>query len=279
MTEATSSHWVHDLDPFIYQFSNGFGLRWYGLSYAVGLLAVSLLFSLYRIKGRSPLNENQERSFFTYIILGVIVGGRLGYALFYAPEMLTQEPLSILKIWEPGMSSHGGFIGVILAILYFRWRNSKVAMMQTADCMATIPALGFGLGRLANFINGELWGKISYVKWAVIFPNAFPPGVPRHPSQLYEACLEGFLLFAYMQWRFWKTEARMKPGQLSGEFLLGYACLRIIGELFREPDASLIWGIQRGVFFSIFLGLGGLICIASAQLRKPLPKPYANGAA
>jgi phosphatidylglycerol:prolipoprotein diacylglycerol transferase len=164
------------------------------------------------------------------------------------------------------MASHGGFIGV-LAACWWVAKKLKISFLQLGDLLCPLVPPGILLGRIANFINGELWGKVSHVSWAVIFPQSAMLGTPleqiapRHPSQLYEAGLEGGLLLAYSQWRLWKTDALNHPGRLSGEFLLIYAVVRIFGEQFREPDASLIMGLSRGSFYSIFLLIAGAFLI------------------
>ena len=156
------------------------------------------------------------------------------------------------------MASHGGFLGVVVALAWFA-RKHRVSFLHLGDLVTTTAPLGLLLGRLANFANGELWGKVSAVRWAMIFDQSGGGRYPRHPSQLYEAALEGVLLLTYLQLRFWKSEtARRTPGWLAGEFLLGYAAARLISEVYREPDAALILGMSRGSFYSIFLIAGGL---------------------
>jgi phosphatidylglycerol:prolipoprotein diacylglycerol transferase len=209
----------------------------------------------------------------TYIVIGVLVGGRLGYFLLYQGEWLGRDPLALFRVWEGGMASHGGFIGVLLAMWWWA-RKRGLPLLHVADVVVTTAPLGLLFGRIANFINGELWGRVSYFKYAVIFPQSAPPNTPvaliepRHASQLYEAALEGAVLFALMQWRFWKTDAvRVQPGRISGEFLIAYAILRMIGEHFREPDASLLLGVSRGTFYSVFLIAAGLFLLFRA--RRP----------
>ncbi len=161
------------------------------------------------------------------------------------------------------MASHGGMIGVVIAVAWFA-RSEGIPFLHLCDLVATTAPAGLFFGRIANFINGELWGKVSYVSWAVVFPLS-EPGVPvgmiapRHPSQLYEAALEGALLLGLMQWRFWRTDAIRRPGRIAGEFLIAYACVRIAGETFREPDAALILGLSRGTFYSLFMIGFGLL--------------------
>ena len=208
------------------------------------------------------------------VVIGVMLGGRLGYFLLYSPATFLREPLAVLRVWEGGMSSHGGFAGVCLALVWLV-RKHKLAWQSTADILVTLAPPGLFLGRVANFINGELWGRVAYVPWAVIFPKSAPDGTPvteippRHPSQFYEALLEGLFLTIYTQLRFWRSPVtREKPGQLAGEFLILYAGVRAVGEVFREPDASLLFGFSRGTFYSLFLGVGGLTLFATS-CRKP----------
>ena len=205
----------------------------------------------------------------TFQILGVLLGGRIGFALLYRTEELLSDPLMIFYVWQGGMASHGGFIGVIIATFWYT-RKSHQSFWPVADLIATIVPPGLFFGRLANFVNGELWGKTTEVSWGVLFPKApdFALGIARHPSQLYAAMLEGFLVFIIVQLRFWKTNLyQRKPGQIGGEFLIIYAIARILGEFFREPDASLIMGMSRGQFYSIGLILGGIAVVYWAEKR------------
>jgi len=274
---ANGSYWVHDLSPFLVRFPENplglEGIRYYGLAYLLGFLAAWLLLRLYDRRGKFRIDADARASLMTAIIVGVIVGGRLGYMLLYDLETFLANPLSILRVDQGGMASHGGFAGVVLALVWFA-RRQNCGLLELGDVIATVTPLGLMLGRIANFINGELPGRPSQVAWAVIFPDSpevydpesgrFGPE-PRHPSQLYAAFLEGALLFAYLQWRLWKK--RPPVGQLGGEFLIGYGVVRIIGEQFREPDASLILGLTRGQFYSIFLIIAGAVLIAVARRR------------
>lgn len=276
-----STHWIHDLDPFLITFPQGWpldGIRWYGLAYATGFFIAYYLLHLYFKKGRSPLNPDQQSTFMTVAIVGVLLGGRLGYMLFYQWDRFLEDPLSLLRVWEGGMASHGGFIGVILALVWFA-KKERVNLWRIGDIAATLAVPGLLLGRLANFWNGELWGKVSDVSWAVIFPKSDPSMpehlyhliAPRHPSQLYEAALEGAFLLIYTQLRFWRSKD-LPAGQLGGEFLLLYALVRILGEHFRAPDADLIMGMSRGVFYSLFMIAVGIILIARARTQRLPPQ-------
>lgn len=277
------AYWVHDLSPFLIRFNEHFGIRYYGLAYLLGFIVAAMLLRYYYKKGHSPLNPEQQNRFMTFCIIGVLAGGRIGHMLLYDFDNFLSNPLNLFKVWEGGMASHGGFAGVILAILFFCYRTGQ-PLLKIGDIMVTLVPPGLFFGRVANFINGELWGKISTVPWAVIFPqSAETPGAsiesipPRHPSQLYEAALEGLLLWGWTQFRFWRNPS-LPPGQLSGEFLLGYAVVRIFAEVFREPDRgiSLILGLSRGQFYSIFLALGGIILLLysrhSQKKRSALSK-------
>lgn len=268
------AYFVHDFSPFLVRFSDNFGLRYYGLAYMAGFVAAAWLLHVYWKKGRSPFGLNTITDLMTYIVLGVLIGGRLGYFFLYQFHTLRENPFAIFRVWEGGMASHGGFIGVLLAIAWWA-RKRQVPFFHASDLIVSTAPIGLFFGRIANFINGELWGKIADVPWAVIFPQSAPPGTPvafiapRHPSQLYQAALEGLILLALMQWRFWKSDiVRTQPGRLSGEFLVGYAIVRMIGEIFREPDASLLFGVSRGTFYSIFLIVAGVWLIARARRLK-----------
>jgi phosphatidylglycerol---prolipoprotein diacylglyceryl transferase len=257
--------WVHDLSPFLIQFSEKFGIRYYGLAYVLGFIAAGWLLHRYARAGRSQLPAPKIADFMFAIVLGVMIGGRLGSFLLYEPHRLVEDPFSLVKIWEGGMASHGAFIGVTIAVAWFA-RKQQISFLHLGDLIASTTAIGLLLGRIANFINGELWGKPTDGTWGVIFANTGGGAVPRHPSQLYEAALEGLVLLVFMQWRFWRSDVvRTQPGRLAGEFLIVYAVLRIIGEVFREPDASLLFGLSRGTFYSIFLIMGGVALITRAR--------------
>jgi phosphatidylglycerol:prolipoprotein diacylglycerol transferase len=277
-------YWVHDLDPVIIQFTETLAVRWYGLAYVAGFLVAFGLLRLYWKKGRSPLNPQMQESMAMAMILGVVLGGRIGYFLLYDFSAFVANPLIFFKVWEGGMASHGGFIGVAVAGLICA-SKFNVSPLRLGDLVASVSAPGLLFGRIANFINGELWGKVTDVPWAVIFPQSAPTGMPvqlippRHPSQLYEALLEGLILFLYMQLRFWGVRGRQqpenrdsspsaRPGHLTGEFLVVYSLARWIGESFREPDASLVMGLSRGIFFSLFLLAAGIGLIVWTRRRQ-----------
>jgi phosphatidylglycerol:prolipoprotein diacylglycerol transferase len=271
------AYWVDTLDPFLIRIHGEFGIRWYGLAYVAGFLAAGWLLRRYSLAGRSLLPAAAIGDFMVALVIGVIVGGRVGSFLLYDYwKELPSDPLALFRVWKGGMSSHGGIVGVGLATLWFS-RSRKIPILHLWDLVSSTAPAGLFFGRVANFINGELWGKPSEVPWAVIFPRSATdtvPAVPRHPSQLYEAGLEGLLLLAYLQWRFWKTDvSRTHPGRLAGEFMIVYACVRVAGEVFREPDATLIMGLSRGTFYSLFMIAFGLVL----WLWPARPLPAAAG--
>ncbi len=254
------AYWTNNLPHFLGPHWGNIGIRYYGLAYVLGFLAGAWLLARYARAGRSQLPVEKIADLIFALVIGVMLGGRIGSFLLYHPEQLRHDPLSFFRVWEGGMASHGGMVGVVLALAWFA-RSSKIRFFHLADLITSVGSAGLFFGRIANFINGELWGRPSRVAWAVIFPASPPPLMPRHPSQLYEAALEGALLFAFMQWRFWRSDVvRRRPGRLAGEYLAVYAVVRVIGEYFREPDAdvSLILGLSRGTFYSLFLVVAGL---------------------
>ncbi len=270
---ATPSHWVHDLSPFLIQFNESFGLRYYGLSYLLGFALGGWILWVAALRGRLALKPEAVADLMTALVIGVMVGGRLGYFALYEPRTVLEDPIQLIRVWDGGMASHGGFVGVGVAIAWFV-RKHPIRFFALADAVIAVAPLGVGLGRVANFINGELWGRVTDVSWAVIFPASAIPGTPlaeipaRHPSQIYAAALEGFLIFAYLQWRFWKTAAPLRqPGRITGEFLIIYGIARVITEMFREPDASLLLGLTRGTLYSLLMVIAGTIVL---RRTKPL---------
>lgn len=275
----TNDYWVHDLSPFLIEFPTTIfgieGIRYYGVAYLLGFFAVWYFLKICEQKGKLSLNAKDRSDLMTYLILGVLIGGRLGYVLFYDFQDFIRNPFLFFRIDQGGMASHGGFIGVSLALLIF-CQNRNLNSLKLVDCISVVAPLGLALGRIANFINGELWGKISTVPWAVLFPNSpmtfssltnYYGIQPRHPSQLYAAISEGFIPLIYLQFRFWYTKASL--GQLTGEFLILYSLLRIFNEVYREPDASLIAGISRGQFYSIILLIFGISFWLYAKKKAP----------
>ena len=263
------NYWVHDWSPFLVEFPENFlgieGIRYYGLSYLFGFIAIGYFLNICNKKGKFRIGAEDRSDLITYIILGSLLGGRLGYVLLYDLKDLLANPFLFFRIDQGGMSSHGGLVGATLSGWLFS-KKKKYSFLKLADCITAIGPFCLILGRFANFINGELWGKISTVKWAILFPNSPMSystltnyfGIqPRHPSQLYAAVTEGMIPLLYVQWRFWFT--RSSGGQIFGEFLILYSIMRIFNELFREPDASLILGLSRGQFYSVFTVIAGLI--------------------
>ena len=256
-----------------------FQLKWYSLAYLAGILiGYWYLLKLVAQPG-SPMARRHADDMIFYATLGIIIGGRLAYVIFYQPEILA-NPLDIFKLWNGGMSFHGGAVGVSLGILYMA-RKEKLSWLRIHDYVACVVPFGLFFGRLANFVNGELWGKATDVPWAIVFPTG--GDVPRHPSQLYEAGLEGIVLFLILAFAFWKTKARYQPGMLVGLFLLGYGCFRFGIEYVREADAQLMefaarTGLHMGQWLCIPMILAGLYLIATARGRRLRVEPVAGGA-
>jgi phosphatidylglycerol:prolipoprotein diacylglycerol transferase len=249
-----------------------FTLRWYSLAYLAGIiLGYWHVSRMVRAPG-SPMAQRHADDLFFYCTLGIIVGGRLGYATFYAPELWT-HPAEMVKLWNGGMSFHGGLIGTVLAIAWVSW-HGKLNFLRVADYIAVSVPFGLFFGRLANFVNGELWGRVAVgVPWAMVFPGAGPN--PRHPSQLYEAALEGLVLMTVLLTLFWKTRARWRSGLLVGVFTLGYGLSRFTVEYFREPDQQLEEfaarsGLSMGQWLTVPMILLGLFFLARALVRPPL---------
>lgn len=255
-----------------------FGIRWYALAYIVGILlgwwyAKKLAAKADRSFGWTP---GLMEDFVTYATLGVILGGRLGYVLFYKPTYYLQNPGEILQVWNGGMAFHGGALGVILAIIVFA-RVKKLPVFGLGDIVCAVVPIGLGLGRLANFINGELYGRATDVAWAMVFP-ADKDQLLRHPSQLYQATMEGLILFLAL-FVLEKKGYRKYPGVISGTFLAGYGLARFIGEFFREPDSFLGYlagGLSMGQLLSLpMIAIGAFIIRQALQgtfaPAKPVP--------
>ena len=274
-------HWADlGLKTYLFHIDTRWGdfqLRWYSLAYLAGIVFAYWHVSKTLKAPGAPMAQRHADDLFFYCTLGVILGGRLGYATFYTggdtglPSLWTQ-PGELIKLWNGGMSFHGGLVGVLVAIAWITWRN-KLSFLRVCDYIAVPVPMGMLFGRLANFINGELWGREAgpNVPWAIIFPGG--GDVPRHPSQLYEALLEGALLAAVMLYLFWKTRARWRPGLLVGTFALGIALARFTVEFFRQPDEQLTEftrtsGFSMGQWLTIPLMLVGLFFIVRA-LRLP----------
>ena len=258
-----------DFNPVILQIGP-IAIRWYALAYIVGLVG-AWRYGIW-VARREPhlVTSQQIDDFLVWATLGVILGGRLGYVFFYQPTYFLANPLEILQMWNGGMSFHGGLLGVILAMILFARRRS-IAFFAMADVIATTAPIGLLLGRIANFINGELWGRETNMPWGVIFPFAGPN--PRHPSQLYEAFLEGLVLLIVLSCLVLIWRARWRVGLVSGAFLVGYALSRMAGETVRQPDSHiglLVLGSTWGQWLSVPMLLFGIYLIWRAYVRPPV---------
>jgi phosphatidylglycerol:prolipoprotein diacylglycerol transferase len=258
------------IDPVVFEITLGplsFALRWYALAYIAGIVGGWWLARpLVELPPRAASRE-QLADAVTWITLGIILGGRLGYVLFYRPGHYVSVPWEALFVWQGGMSFHGGMLGVTIALLWFCQRE-RLDPLLLADRVATVVPIGLFLGRLANFVNGELWGRVSDVPWAMVFPHGGPE--PRHPSQLYQAFLEGICLFVLLQALVRVPSVRARPGILTGAFLAGYGVARMIGEVFREPDANLGFlfaGVTMGQVLSLPMVAAGAWLILRARAR------------
>jgi phosphatidylglycerol:prolipoprotein diacylglycerol transferase len=252
-------------DPVAFQLGP-LAVRWYGLMYLLAFAFVIVL-GRYRI-GRQVwlrINARDLDDMLLLGVLGVVLGGRLGYVLFYKPLEYLYDPVRIFFVWEGGMSFHGGFLGVILAMWWFA-RRRKMHWFEITDFIAPLAPLGLGAGRIGNFINAELWGRPTDVPWAVVFPQV--DRLPRHPSQLYEFFLEGLALFALV-WLF--SRSKRPLGAVSGMFLLGYGVFRFAVEYTREPDGflGLLWlGMTMGQWLSLPMAVGGVVMLVWAYRRQ-----------
>ena len=250
-----------NIDPVIFELGP-FALRWYSLAYIIGLIGgwkymVKMTTTAPLWAGPPPAKEEDIDDLLLWVTLGVIVGGRLGYVLFYNFGYYLSNPGSALALWQGGMSFHGGCLGVVLAVILFA-RRRAINLLSLGDMVAASVPLGLLLGRLANFINGELWGRVTDAPWGVVFPTGGP--LPRHPSQLYEAALEGALLLVVLNVLVWRFNALKQPGLLTGLFLIGYGASRALIELVRQPDAHigfLSGGVTMGQILSLPMLLAG----------------------
>jgi phosphatidylglycerol:prolipoprotein diacylglycerol transferase len=297
-TPDLSHYWVDNLNPFIIQFTQSIGLRWYGLAYLLGLVWGYWMFIRWARQKRSPLGEYEVQNFIIYAGLGIFIGGRVGYCIFYGLPELLHNPLYVIDIRSgglSGMSSHGGILGLIFATWVYARRHGK-SWPVLLDLIAATGPMGIALGRIANFINGELWGRVTWVPWAVRFPHSvlvsdslsrddalklqIAQALPRHPSQLYAAFLEGFLLLAILI----PIHARhRRPGLTGGLFCILYGCGRFIDEFFREPDVgqpgshgvpALLGFMSKGQAYTLPLIAIGVIVTVWALRRPPRPELY-----
>jgi phosphatidylglycerol:prolipoprotein diacylglycerol transferase len=278
--------YIHNINPIVLELPGPLAVRWYGLAYLLGFIFCILLLRRWAKQGSFEVPPQEVSNFVVLMaFFGVFLGGRLGYVLFYAFDSFIQDPLYVFRIWEGGMASHGGFIGVVLYLLWYA-RKHHHSFFNLADNMACTASLGLGFGRLANFINGELWGRATDVKWAVIFPQeaglqygeynrslienlmAADQLTPRHPSQLYQAFCEGFLVFGIML-LLRKTPWGKRPGALSAAYLVLYALARIGMEFFREPDSTVYFGwLTKGQLYSMLMIAGALIIAWRMKLLR-----------
>lgn len=239
-------------------------IHWYGLAYVIGIFTAWKVAAGLLKKYSNGITEKILDDSIMWLIVGIIVGGRLGEVIFYSPQLFWTDPVEIFKTWHGGMSFHGGFIGVILALTFYT-RRAKVRFLSVLDIIACVTPIGLFFGRIANFVNGELWGRPTDVAWGMVFPHA--GNLPRHPSQLYEAATEGLILFIVLLLLWMRTDLRLKPGRISGLFGVGYALTRCFCEFFRQPDAVLIGSLTEGQALSIpLIGIGWFL------LRRPVDK-------
>jgi phosphatidylglycerol:prolipoprotein diacylglycerol transferase len=251
-----------------------FAIRWYALAYIVGILggwlyARAIVRSPSLWGGPAPLTVVDYDDFVLWVTLGIILGGRTGYVLFYNGPYFAAHPFEVFELWKGGMSFHGGFLGCVLAVVLFA-RHRGLSILSLGDITCAVAPIGIFLGRIANFINGELWGRPSDVPWAMVFPGAGP--LPRHPSQLYEATLEGLVLLGVLA-LLMRAGALKRPGTVIGAFAIFYGCARLFCEFFREPDIQLgfLWGgLTMGMLLSLPLILAGVIFIVAARRAEPI---------
>jgi phosphatidylglycerol:prolipoprotein diacylglycerol transferase len=263
-----------------------FQLRWYSIAYLAGIfIGYWYLLKLLKQPG-APIARRHADDLVFYSALGIILGGRLGYVLFYNFGWYLQHPIDILKLWDGGMSFHGGVIGTSLGILYLA-RKEGLPWLRIHDYVACCVPFGLFFGRLANFVNQELWGAVTNVPWAIRFEEVTPYGKllgpPRHPSQLYEAGLEGLVLFAILWFMFWRTEARYQPGKLVGAFIFFYGVFRFGVEFIREPDSQLVefaqaTGLHMGQWLTVPMIVGGLYLMITANKRRVRVEPTVGSA-
>tara|TARA_B100001996_G_C18631439_1_gene581910 strand:+ start:386 stop:1189 length:804 start_codon:yes stop_codon:yes gene_type:complete len=262
---------VHNFDPVLIDLGF-FQIRWYSLAYIFGIIigwkyAIKII-KLSSNNNYSKIDEEQFNDLIIYIVFGIILGGRIGYVIFYNLEYYVQNFFDIFKLWKGGMSFHGGLLGVIISIFLFS-NNKKIKFFKFSDIICCVSPIGIFFGRIANYINGELYGKASSIPWAVIFP--YGGNIPRHPSQIYEALLEGLLLFILLNYLALKKKLLFKTGFISGLFLILYSIFRIFSEFFREPDANLGYFLNyftMGTILSFITFVAGLFIIINIKKNE-----------
>jgi phosphatidylglycerol---prolipoprotein diacylglyceryl transferase len=255
------------LSPEMFRIGD-FALRYYGLAYLFGILIGWWLLKRMLRQSKPPFTPGQVDDFIIWATLGIVLGGRMGYVLFYSPDGYLDNPLNAFAVWKGGMAFHGGVVGVTLATLIFAWQQ-KLNWLRLCDFVACVYPIGHLFGRLANFVNGELWGRPTDGSWGIIFPRAGPE--PRHPSQLYEAGLEAVLPLLVLSWLFWRTDARLYPGRLAGAFCITMGLGRFVAEFYREPDRDLGFlstGLTMGQTLTVPMILIGLVLLWSSGRRK-----------
>jgi phosphatidylglycerol:prolipoprotein diacylglycerol transferase len=255
------------LSPVLFEF-HGFALRWYSLAYIGGILGGWWYLGRLVDQPDAPMTRAHADALITWATLGIILGGRVGYVLFYDFAKFAADPIAIFRLWEGGMSFHGGAIGFTIAIFLFA-RANRLQGLRICDYVACVAPLGQGLGRLANFVNGELWGRVTGSTWGIVFPGGGP--LPRYPSQLFEFAGEGLLLLLVLGWMFWRTSARLYPGLLVGVGTFGFGLIRFCIEFFREPDVQvgyLMFGLTMGQWLCAPMVLLGLWLIWSSRSRS-----------
>ena len=266
------AYYVHQLSPFVFEVRPGWGPRWYGLAYVASFVIGFWLYRRLAQRNYTEMPPGQVGDFITWAaVFGVMVGGRVGWVLFYAWRDVLANPSELLQVWKGGMSSHGGILGLVLFTFYWA-RRHDLSWTSIGDTLCVVAPIGLFLVRCANFINGELYGHPTDVPWAVIFP---PDPEPRHPSQLYEAALEGVVLFVVL-WVL-RTRVRVPRGVITGVFFVLYALLRIIGEVFRVPDPA--WAVGRmspGQFLSLFMFVIGAAFIVWGFRTRQYERAFAS---
>ena len=263
---------IHNFDPVLIDLGF-FQIKWYSIAYIMGIIlgwvhAVKIIKKTQNnTQNFEPIKRSDFDELIIYLVLGIILGGRLGYVIFYNLEYYIQNSFEIFKLWQGGMSFHGGLLGVIVAIFIFS-KNKNTNFFKYSDIVACVAPIGIFLGRIANFINGELFGKVSTLPWAVIFPNG--GNIARHPSQIYEAIFEGIVLFILINFLALKRNLIVKRGYISSFFLISYSILRIFSEIFREPDEHIGYFFKYfsvGILLSLLTLIAGFLIFFSAKKK------------